>query len=82
MSHISQHGPRGIPDGLTIEEYTVGSWCRSPDGSGKPEAVALCLSVKGLAGPLVMRLKTRRAVDDMIRALKTHRDDVFGNLDN
>lgn len=82
MSHISRHGPGPIPDGITIEEYTVGSWCRSPDGSGKPEAVALCLTVKGLPGPLVMRLKTRRAVDDMIRALKEHRDNVFGHRDN
>jgi len=82
MSHISRHGPRPIPDGLTIKQYTVGQWCRSTDGTGKPEAVAICLELDGFAGALVMRLKTRRAVDDMIAALREHRDGVFGPQQN
>lgn len=82
MAEISRHGPRGIPDGLTIESYTVGSWCPTPDGSGKPVAVALCLEVPKLPYSLVMRLKSRRAVNDMIAALREHRDEVFGPEQN
>jgi hypothetical protein len=40
------------------------------------------LEVRELPYSLVMRLKSRRAVDDMIAALKKHRDDVFGSLNN
>lgn len=77
MSEQTEHGPRGIGLGMTIEEYTVGSWCPTPDGTGPAVAVAIELKVNGLP-PLVMRLKSRRAVQEMIFALEKHRDDVFG----
>jgi len=63
--------------GYTIESYSVGSWCPTPDGSGKPVAVSLALNIVGMP-VMVMRLKTRHAVNEMIEALARHRDDVFG----
>jgi len=75
MSEIHETGRRPL-HGATIEEYTVGSWCPSNDGSGLPTAVALELKVDGLP-PLVMRLKSAKAVDDMVAALLKHRRDVW-----
>lgn len=76
MAEISEHGPRPIGLGATIEGYTVGSWCPSQDGSGLPTAVAFELRVEGIP-PLVMRLKSPSAVDDLIAALIKHRRDVW-----
>jgi hypothetical protein len=69
-------GRQSIGPGYTILSYRVVSWCPTMDGSGPATAVGLILDVGGVP-PLVMRLKTRQAVDDMIAALQTHRDDVF-----
>lgn len=72
-------GPRQLI-GATIEEYTVGSWCPTNDGTGPATAVAIELAIKTKGGdplPLIMRLKTPRAVDAMIAALQKHRDDVW-----
>lgn len=63
--------------GLTLIGYTVGSWCPTQDGSGPPEAVALGLVVDGFPGELVMRLKSPRAVDELIAALQRHKADVW-----
>lgn len=68
-------GPRSLV-GATIEEYTVGSWCPTPDGTGPATAVCIELRVDGLP-PLIMRLKTPAAVNKMIAALEKHRDDVW-----
>lgn len=72
-------GPRQLK-GITIEEYTVASWCPTPDGTGPATAVAIDLRIRWNPSTVVsaiMRLKTRRAVDDMIAALQKHRDDVW-----
>ncbi len=66
--------------GLSIESYTVGSWCPTPDGTGPATAVGLSLTVVGLAPvpvDLVMRLKTPAAVDNMIQSLLRHKRDVW-----
>ncbi len=65
---------------LRIAEYGVASWCPTPDGSGPAEAVVFHFQV---AGPddevveLAMRLKSPRAVNELIAALERHRDDVW-----
>lgn len=69
-------GRQPIGPGYTILSYRVVSWCPTLDGSGPATAVGLILDVRGVP-PLVMRLKTRQAVDEMIAALEKHRDDVF-----
>lgn len=73
---MEEHGPRPIGLGLSILGYTIGDWCASPDGTGKPVAVAICLELRDLP-PLVLRLKSRKAVNEMIHALQKHRDSVF-----
>jgi len=76
-SNREEFGPRPLPVGVTIESYSIGAWCPTPDGSGPPEAVAIQLNIPGLGFPLFMRLKSRRAVDEMIEVLAKHRDDVW-----
>lgn len=62
--------------GPEIESFTVGSWCPTPDGSGKPEAVAISIMVKGL-GDVVMRIKSPMEVDRIIQMLLRHKRDVW-----
>lgn len=71
--------PHGLT-GLSIESYTVGSWCPTSDGTGPATAVALSLKVVGLTSVpcnLVMRLKSPQAVDTMIQSLLRHKRDVW-----
>ncbi len=66
--------------GLTIESYSVGSWCPTPDGSGPAEAVAIAINVRWNAdvqAQFVMRLKSPEAVDAMIQSLLRHKRDVW-----
>jgi hypothetical protein len=62
--------------GPTVESFSVGAWCPTPDGSGKPTAVAFTLSVSGL-GDLVMRLKSPERVDEIVRLLLQYKQEVW-----
>ncbi len=77
--------PNRVPQNLDerpmfrVVEYGVGSWCPTPDGSGPAEAIVLHLTID-LAGDLMevaLRLKTPRAVDELIATLERHRNDVW-----
>lgn len=66
--------------GLRIVDYTVGDWCPTPDGTGPPEAVAIAMQVawnQAETMHLVMRLRTPRAVDNLIQALLRHKRSVW-----
>jgi len=60
-----------------IEEYEVGSWCPTPDGTGPAEAVVI--HFKGLKLPVdfAIKMKSRAAVEEMIDALTRHMNDVW-----
>lgn len=60
-----------------IEEYGVYSWTPELDGKGVLEQVHLHIKIKGLKPPLVMRFKSRRAIQEMIDALVEHRNHVW-----
>lgn len=62
--------------GPMVDGFDVVQWCPTRDGSGEPEAVALVFNVREL-GDIVMRLKSRDAVDRTIAALEEHRDAVW-----
>ena len=62
--------------GPMLEGYSIGAWCPSLDGTGKPTAVAFSLQVKGL-GDLVLRLKSPRAVDEMVALLLQYKKEVW-----
>lgn len=64
---------------LHVTEYGVGSWCPTPDGTGPAEAVVLHLKVHGPVGvqQFGLRLRTARAVDELIAMLERHRNDVW-----
>ena len=49
-SHTEMFGPM-------VDGFTIAQWCPSPDGSGKPTAVAVVFNVREL-GDIVMRLKS------------------------
>lgn len=63
-------------NGPKLEGFTVGSWCPTPDGSGKPEAVAITVRVENL-GDLVLRLKSPERVDEVIRLLQQYKKEVW-----
>jgi hypothetical protein len=62
--------------GPKVNGYSVGSWCPTPDGSGKPVAVAISLDVSGI-GDIVVRLKTPDAVDNMVQLLLKYKQEVW-----
>lgn len=62
---------------LEIEQYHVGSWSPLPDGKGPATQVHFMLRLRGIDTPLVMRLKSARAADELIAALERHRFDVW-----
>jgi hypothetical protein len=61
-----------------VDSMEVASW--SPGWEGEevpPTQVHVVLKVRGSNTPLVMRLKSRRATDELIAALVEHRDYVW-----
>jgi subtilisin-like proprotein convertase family protein len=68
-------GDRGLA-GVNISGFTVGSWVPNQFSMGKAVAVALAIHTDS-HGDLVLRLKTPKAVDDMIQMLLRHKRDVW-----
>lgn len=67
-------------NGIRILDLQIGSWSPTPDGSGPAEAVALnfqALWNHRWVVDLVLRLKSPRAVDELIAALQKQRADVW-----
>lgn len=62
--------------GRTVKSFTVGSWCPTPDGSGKPEAVAIGIKLM-TNEDLVLRIKTPQRVDEVIQMLLRHKREVW-----
>lgn len=62
--------------GPNVKSFTVGSWCASPDGSGPATAVGISIETER-HGDLVLRLKSPRAVDQMIQMLLRHKREVW-----
>jgi len=62
-----------------LEEIRINEYHPQDDGKGLPTEVHMALRLMG-APPnmlMVMRLKSRRAVDDLVTALCRHRDNVW-----
>lgn len=62
--------------GPDIKQFIVCSLCPSLDASGEPTAVGLVIQTESV-GDLVLRLKTPRAVDELIQVLLRHKRDVW-----
>lgn len=62
-----------------FDGYTVAEWTPERDGKGKPEEVCFVLPVDmgDVVVHMILRLKTRVAVDKLIACLARHRDSVF-----
>ena len=75
---IENRGPGEVAAALAIEGYEVAAWCPTKDPSAsKPEQVHLSINVPALPLPLVMRFKTRRAVELMAGTLMSYARDVW-----
>ena len=63
---------------LPVEALRVCSWCPTPDASGPATQVHLVvdLGVPGITA-FAVRLKSRRAVDELIAALEVNREHVW-----
>lgn len=73
---ISEHGPKSFAGTFQIEHYTIGQWCPSPDGSGKPEAIAISFKIAD-GCEIFFRLKSRHMVNTFIEIMEKHRDEVW-----
>jgi subtilisin-like proprotein convertase family protein len=69
------HGDRGLV-GASVKSFTVGSWVPNQDSSGMAVAVAISIETES-HGDLVLRLKSPKAVDDMVQMLLRHKRDVW-----
>jgi hypothetical protein len=63
---------------LSIEEYTISQWCPTDDpADSKPEQLHMAITVKAIPYPLVMRFKSRRALELMTGTLNQHADEIW-----
>lgn len=62
--------------GPKIENFAIGAWCPTQDGSGPPSAVSITISVKNM-GDLVLRLKSPERVDEIIGLLNQYKNEVW-----
>jgi hypothetical protein len=59
---------------MAVNELHVVEWHNKPEPVGRPDCVAFVLELHGFDVPLVVRLKSAAAVNDVIGALERHRD--------
>ena len=66
------HGPR-------VLGVRIGEWCQTQDGTGPVTAVALTVTIASDNGPIdvVCRIKSRRGVENVIKALNASADGVW-----
>lgn len=65
--------------GPNVRSFSVGSWCPTQDGSGKPECVAISVEVDLAGKPvdLVIRIKSPMELDRIVQMLLRHKRDVW-----
>src|SRR3972149_8623525 len=71
--------PRNVAGDEYFEVESIGvfEWHSLPDGRGRPEQVLLEIKLANCSIPIVMRFKSRKPIDSLIVALKTHANSVF-----
>lgn len=64
---------------IPCEGYNVVEWHPTQDGTGPATAICLVLPFKvgGVEANIMMRLKSRRAADELIGILEKHRNSVW-----
>lgn len=62
---------------LAVDVFQVVEWNPNADGSGEPQQVHILFPVPELDVQFVIRLKSRRAADELIAALNVHADGVW-----
>lgn len=79
MTTTRDDKPHRMPDsGYPIDGYEVASWYDGPPEDTTTPCTQLHFLLHiGLKAPLIMRFKSRDAVDKLIEILKEHRDYVW-----
>lgn len=57
-----------------VKDIKVVEWHNKPEPIGRPDCVAFVIELAAVEAPLVIRLKSAAAVNDIIAALERHRD--------
>lgn len=74
-------GEQQIAETVVIERARAIVDCRVgqliEQGSAQPAAVAMWLTIEGEAEPIVLRLRSRVAVDQLVSSLMRHSDEAF-----
>ena len=60
-----------------IDSVDIASWTPERDGKGVCTQVHIECLVKGFQRPLVLRMKSRRVVQELVEALTFHMNDVW-----
>lgn len=70
---------RDFPALFEISGYEVAEWTPQDNGEGKPEAVAIQINMAGAFDGMsfYLRLKSTRAVDELVALLEKYRDQVW-----
>jgi hypothetical protein len=74
-------GEQQIAETVVIERARAIVDCRVgqllEQGSAQPASVAMWLQIEGEALPIVLRLRSRVAVDQLVSSLMRHSDEAF-----
>lgn len=64
---------------VEIDNYSVVEWVPGDNGEGVPEAVCINFNLGGAldGATFMIRLKSRKSVQTLIKALERHRDSVW-----
>lgn len=62
---------------LEVDEIRVASWSPDPEAVEPPEQVHLLIRVRGIVDPFVVRFRSPVALDELVAALQSHRDEVW-----
>lgn len=63
---------------MEVKELSVRSWSPGEEAENMPcTQVHLFMQIVNRPYPLVMRIKSREAIDSLIKALISHRDEVW-----
>jgi len=66
---------------MPVEEYNIYSWSPEPPGTKNVKAtqvhVHVNFQIEKVKGTFIMRIKTEEAINELIEALKIHREDVW-----
>lgn len=77
----AKNEPQPMPHALECKGYKIVEWCPTPDGTGKPEAVAMIIDLGMEDVKIALRFNNPESVDQLIAVLGRHRFGVWPEKD-